>query len=231
MLGARPNLREGLICENCGLSNRNRLLLAAIREVNAVDGGSRVAILEQLSPLFEKLTTTLPYVSGSEYIASTAAPGSNHKLGAKIVRHESILGLSYASGALDLLSHNDVLEHVFDFRGALRECRRVLTAGGMLIFTCPFLMYLDGISARATQASDGTIIHHFQPEFHGDPIHQEGALTFHHFGWELMEACRKAGFREAQCGVLYDPFLGFLSSNHPDWSYGAMLPTIFRAHA
>lgn len=229
MLGHGPNLREGLICPGCGLSNRNRLVFTAVRELVGASPGARVAILERLSPLFHQLQRTFPDICGSEFIARDRAPGAESEVAGVITRHESITGLSYASASLDIVCHNDVLEHVYDTGAALRECRRVLRAGGVLLFTCPFLMYLKDNSTRATEQPDGSVVLHGPPEYHGDPVHPEGALTFHHFGWQLLQACKDAGFAEARCGVLYDSYLGFTSAHHPDWRYGNMLPVVFRA--
>jgi SAM-dependent methyltransferase len=231
MLGHGPNLREGLLCAGCGLSNRNRLMFTALRELTTLNPDASVAILERLSPLFVRLQRELPDIRGSEFVSHDRTPGSESEIGGVIVRHESITGLSHASGSLDIVCHNDVLEHVHDTVTALRECRRVLRAGGVLLFTCPFLMYLKDNSTRATQQPDGSVVLHGPPEYHGDPVHPEGALTFHHFGWQLLRQCREAGFADAYCGVLYDPHLGFTSANHPDWRYGNMLPVVFRARA
>ena len=43
-----------------------------------------------------------------------------------------------ADGAFDSLFHTEVLEHVFEYRGFLLECRRVLKPGGEMMFTVPF---------------------------------------------------------------------------------------------
>lgn len=212
MLGTGPNLREGLVCTRCGLSNRNRLVYTAVREVVASYPEPKMAILECLSPLFRQLKLVLPEIQGSEFLGRDVAPGAMHEAAGGTVRNESITNLSHPTASLDVICHNDVLEHVYDTRAALRECRRVLRAGGVLLFTCPFLMYRTDIATRATEQADGTVVHHETPEYHGDPVRAEGALTFHHFGWQLLQECRDAGFADAHCGVLYDPFLGFTSS-------------------
>lgn len=231
MLGHVPNLREGLVCPNCGLSNRSRLMLTALLELLPRNPEVCLALLERWSPLYAQVARRYPQVSGSEFVARDVAPGTVNGAHGTPVRHESITRLSYATGALDCICHSDVLEHVFDTGAALSECRRVLRDGGYLLFTCPFLMHLPTSSARATENPDGTIVLHGPAEYHGDPVHAEGALTFHHFGWDLLAKCREAGFARVECGVLYDAYLGFTSSNHPDWQYGNMLPLLFRARA
>ena len=43
-----------------------------------------------------------------------------------------------ADGAFDALFHTEVLEHVFNYRTFLRECRRVLKTDGEMMFSVPF---------------------------------------------------------------------------------------------
>ena len=44
----------------------------------------------------------------------------------------------FASAAFDSVFHTEVLEHVFDTRNFLAECRRVLKPGGSMMFSVPF---------------------------------------------------------------------------------------------
>ena len=121
-----------------------------------------------------------------------------------------------------------MLEHVFEYRKAFDELYRVLKKGGRLIFTCPFLFMLDRELQRARILEDGSIEFLMDPEYHGDPIRPEGVLTFYYFGWGLLDDLTQSGFSDVRLGVLYDPFSGFVSSNHPDYDYGNMLPIIIR---
>jgi SAM-dependent methyltransferase len=55
-----------------------------------------------------------------------------------------IAALPFRAGAFDAVKATEVLEHVPDVAGALRECGRVLRPGGRLIITVPFLERLHG---------------------------------------------------------------------------------------
>lgn len=44
----------------------------------------------------------------------------------------------FKTGSFDALFHTEVLEHVYDTRGFLSECARVLRPGGRMFFTVPF---------------------------------------------------------------------------------------------
>jgi hypothetical protein len=45
--------------------------------------------------------------------------------------------------------------------------------------------------------ADGVVEHLLPPEYHGDPTNGTGCLCFYHYGWDLLEAIREAGFRDA----------------------------------
>jgi SAM-dependent methyltransferase len=66
-----------------------------------------------------------------------------------------IVALPFRNGAFDAIKATEVLEHVPDPAAALRECARVLRAGGHLVATAPFLERLHGDPddyARFTEA-------------------------------------------------------------------------------
>ena len=226
--GPLPNLREGLVCE-CGLSNRNRLIYSAITFERANEAEMQMAILERTSILYRRLQNIYPEIIGSEYIGEGIQSGTMHTVCGVPVRHESITELSFPSCSLDIIVHNDVLEHVFDYRKALAELWRVLRKGGSLIFTCPFFFMLDRELQKARILTDGSVEYLMEPEYHGDPINPKGALTFYHYGWGLLDDLIRCGFADVRVGVFYDVFSGFVSNNHPDYEYGNMLPIILRA--
>lgn len=57
--------------------------------------------------------------------------------------------LPLASSSLDLAGMTDVLEHIEDDEGAIRECARVLRPGGILVLTVPAFPFLFGRHDRA----------------------------------------------------------------------------------
>ena len=107
--------------------------------------------------------------------------------------------LTFPTASLDAAISLDVLEHVPDYRAALREFGRVLKPGGVLVLTVPF--HDDRVESTqiARLADDGRVEHFGVPEFHGDPL-GDGVPCFHHFGWGLLDAIREAGFADACAG-------------------------------
>lgn len=120
------------------------------------------------------------------------------------VQREDVTKLSFVDRSFDSNVSLDVLEHVPDFRVALRELARVLRPGGSLVLTVPF--YADRVESRmlATVHPDGNIEHLQPPEYHGDPL-GSGVLCFHHFGWDLLDAMNASGFSSAQAVRVHDP--------------------------
>ncbi len=137
--GPLPNLREGLVCE-CGLGNRNRLIYSSIVLETENHADVQMAILERTSILYQRLQETYPEIIGSEYMGKGVQGGTLHTACGISVRHESITELSFSSCSLDVIVHNDVLEHVFDYRKALEELYRVLRKGGSSHFYLPVFL-------------------------------------------------------------------------------------------
>lgn len=111
-------------------------------------------------------------------------------------RLQDVTALRLPDASRDAVVSLDVLEHVFDYRAALGEFARVLRPGGVLVVTVPFHEHAPATRTIAWPQGDGSIRHDGEPEFHGDPV-RGGVLCFHHFGWDLLEAARAAGFSEA----------------------------------
>jgi SAM-dependent methyltransferase len=125
--------QQGWTCTRCGSNLRSMVLARAILRVLRgaeplwdflqTDGARRLRVLEinEAGSLTQFLTTLPHHV---------------------IVRYPEvdIHRLPFAAGSFDLVCHSDTLEHVDDPVGALRECRRVLDAGGALAYTVPIVV-------------------------------------------------------------------------------------------
>lgn len=194
-------VREGLACEHCGNNARMRLGLALLTE--GLDPASaRVYLTEQASPGFVWLQRHFAAATGSEF-------GLDGRHRRRLQRRFEQLGgqgglceaditaLPNTAASLDAIGCFDVLEHVPDYRAALREFARVLVPGGRLLLTVPFLETVQETLVRATLHADGRIEHHWPAEIHGDPV-AGGVLCYYHFGWDLLDALRAAGFRRAE---------------------------------
>jgi SAM-dependent methyltransferase len=119
------------------------------------------------------------------------------------VRNEDICELTYADASLDVVVTAETLEHVADYRRALRETRRVLRFGGRHVFTVPAMPSRTETVERARAAEDGVLVHNMRPQYHGrhsGPLglatrRRRDYLAFHEFGMDLVDELRAAGFR------------------------------------
>ena len=77
----------------------------------------------------------------------------------------------------------------------------------MLVLSVPFYDRARDGSRELAMIADGGVEHLQPPEFHGDPV-SGGVLCFHHFGWDLLEAMREAGFTRAEAVRVRDTAQG-----------------------
>ena len=117
------------------------------------------------------------------------------------VQFQDITRMDFDDARLDAVVSFDVLEHVPDYASAIHEFARVLKPGGACIATFPFNDQPDTV-VRARHLPDGSIEHIEPAEYHGDPI-SGGILCYYHFGWEILEHFRTAGFSEASMVMPY----------------------------
>ncbi len=207
-----PDLREGLSCGHCGCNARQRA--AAMVMLDALEGPRQadVYVTEQASPLFVALRRRMPRLLGSEYAQGF---GRRLRLSTWLWRHGVVAwvghgdatALRFGDASLDGVLSLDVLEHVPDHRAALAEFVRVLRPGAVLVLTVPFYDRRAATREIARRHPDGGIEHFGDPEYHGDPL-GGGVVCFRHFGWDLCESLREAGFREARAYRVSDPGSG-----------------------
>ncbi|MBV7540381.1 class I SAM-dependent methyltransferase [Acidovorax sp. sic0104] len=201
------NWRERLVCPVTGLNNRMRACIHLFDMEMGVYADSRIYLTEQVTPTYQMFRQRHCGVVGSEYLGPGAERGGTRADG---VRHEDLRQLSFADASLDAIVSLDVLEHIPDYLQALRECRRCLCDGGKLMWSVPFLPHEQASLHRATVDAAGTITHHLAPEYHGDPLGGDGVLCYTHFGWDMLEQARAAGFQDAYALAYRAPAFGYL---------------------
>jgi len=202
-----PNWRESLECPVCGLNNRMRATIQLFRQECRPSRSSKIFITEQFSPLYSWLSRYYRCVIGSEFLGEAIPHGSFNDKG---IRNEDLTNLSFGDLEFDFILSFDVLEHVPDYQKALRECYRCLKPRGVLYFSVPFLRHSNEHLVRAHVDESGKIIHFLSPEYHGDPLHVDGILSFRQFGWKLLDELRETGFSKASALLYWSRPLGYL---------------------
>jgi SAM-dependent methyltransferase len=187
--------RESLFCGSCGSSLRVRSLAAVLVEHYACAARSLAALVAEE-----------PFASLR--IAELNSIGAAHGVLARHPRlvyaefpEEDLQSLSYADGSFDLLLTSDTLEHVPDWRTALRETHRVLRPGGRHVFTVPVAPGRAETAARA-EVRAGEVVHHERPQYHGRGAglfalltrNQPDFLAYTDFGLDLADELRAVGF-------------------------------------
>ncbi len=189
------NWRETLKCPVCSLINRWRSSVHVFEQLVQPVQRDRIYLTEAVTPLFETISARHPGSVGSEYIAGLPG-GSETELPSGRIRVEDVTRLSFPDRSFEAVLSFDVLEHVPDYRQALREFYRVLVKGGQALISVPFT-FLDQTTTRAELDAEGNIHHLMEPIYHGDPLSDGGVLCYHEFGVDFLGELRDAGFQDA----------------------------------
>ena len=101
-------------------------------------------------------------------------------------RSEDLEHQSFPDASFDLVITQDVFEHVLDPASAFTEVARTLKHGGAHVFTVPWYHWKQTF-VRAQRASDGTVHHLAEPDYHGNPIDSNGSLVVTEWGMDLCD--------------------------------------------
>ncbi|WP_131194484.1 class I SAM-dependent methyltransferase [Lichenihabitans psoromatis] len=202
------SIREGLFVN--GMSSRSRAVLKLLDEKMASYHKHEIKIYaaEAVTAFALLLRGHFPKFVGSEYMATKAEKELLFP-----IEHQDIMRLTYESQVFDLVSTNEVLEHVPDIDAALRELARVLRPGGWYIGTHPF-RFMDLEGDVRTVIWEGRLKHLKTPEIHGNPVRPgQGSLVFETPGWNILARAREAGFASASFRFVASARNGFVTDN------------------
>jgi SAM-dependent methyltransferase len=177
-------------CPRCGASAITQSLVDVLsgipRDLSRVDAcelSSRGGLMEWLAVRARSLMT-------SEYFEGVT-PGQVHEG----VTCQDVQRLSYADASFDLCTSTEVFEHVEDDAAGFRELFRVLRPRGWLVFTVP--LDPDGFTLERTQLQDGCRRAILPAEYHTDSHRGHRVLCYRHYGADILDRLRAAGFIEA----------------------------------
>jgi SAM-dependent methyltransferase len=168
-------LRDQYICDHCTSIPRQRHLQYVLDK--HFEGWESHAIHES-SPSCDFIPRYATNYTSSQFLPEIPF-GQTSDDG---IRSENLEALTFASKSIDIFVTQDVFEHIFFPDRAAKEIARILTPGGIHIFTAPKFEKLAKSYPRSLLDSNGTITHLFPPEYHGNPVGDGRALVTWHFG-------------------------------------------------
>ncbi len=171
---------------------------------------SKIWMTEQATDLYRWMKTRFPETVGSEFLGDPHLPGE--QVGE--LRNENVEEPSWESDSFDYILSLDVFEHVAYYEKALAEMYRCLAPGGYFVFAIPtngFDQYEHEI--RAVMHDDGTIEHFTEPEYHGNPVDEDGALCFRYYGWKLLDEMKAVGFQNPFALEYWSDSFGYLGQD------------------
>jgi len=176
-------LRDHFLCSNCGSIPRERALMQVIKTYSP---NYRDLKIHESSPVDRGASIKLKSECRS-YSAShcyndlplgKCHPTQGH-------RCEDLENLTFADEEFDLFITQDVMEHIFKPDKAFSEIARVLKPGGAHIFTVPLVNKSNKSERWASRSDDGELVFHHEPEYHGNPIDNDGSLVTMHWGYDI----------------------------------------------
>jgi len=183
------SLREACT-DHTGLNSRMRFSLKIINQY--FRGAKKIYLTEHNTPYHKKFKNSKQY----DLVTSIYKPGD--------VLHQDLTKLTYPDNSFDLCLSFEDLEHIPDYQTVIKELYRVTKPGGSVLLSAPFILENDRTITRATINEKGEITHLLTPEYHGDPVLPLGILCYYHFGWDLLDSFRDAGFKSVKVVTGYD---------------------------
>jgi SAM-dependent methyltransferase len=175
--------RDNLLCGNCGSIPRERAF-AWVLDTRC--SGWQDMVVHESSPA-DRLVSTRMRNACAGYVGSQFFPGIPAGEMHDGYRCENLEQMTFADGSIDLHCHLDVLEHVNHPDRCFAEMERTLKPGGHMVFTTP--VYEGLLATERTAYYDDDHQVHFlgEPEYHGNPIDDQGAAVTFHYGQDLAD--------------------------------------------
>jgi SAM-dependent methyltransferase len=176
-------LRDHYLCSKCGSLPRERALMSII---GTYFPNWRNLTIHESSPCNRGASKLLSQQC-LDYIPSQFF--QDHALGSSVggIRCENLESLTFTDESIDLHISQDVLEHVFHPSKVFSEIARTLKPGGAHIFTVPMVNKNNRSALRARISEDGQISYIETPNYHGNPISNEGSLVTVDWGFDICQ--------------------------------------------
>jgi SAM-dependent methyltransferase len=193
-------LRDYYLCQTCGTCPRQRALVTVLN--NILPNWKGLSIHES-SPCIDYYERHCFGYSKSFFYQDVPL-GQYHVSGN---RCENLECLTFDDESFDIFITQDVMEHVFNPDLVVKEVMRVLTFGGLYIFTAPKHKNIIYSYPRSL-LREGQIINLREPMFHDDPIDPDGCLVTWDYGADFEDLLKRWGGYLVSTHVIRDRRLG-----------------------
>lgn len=189
-------------CKNCQSIIRER---TTIDTLNTFFPNWKTGIVHESSPSVRRIKNMKYLLQNSigEYSYSYFYP--NVPLGGYSGegRCENLENLTFPDESIDFIISTDVFEHVNDPFAAFASVCRVLKRNGAHVFTVPYHRHLK--TAFRTNTRFGHLVNLNIPQYHGNPITDEGALVTVDWGYDIAKYIYEATDGKLKT-VVYDDY-------------------------
>jgi SAM-dependent methyltransferase len=217
-------LRETFACRNCRSTARYQVQAEALVQAVGEPVGASLAEIVAAGALnscrvyevgvsgpFRALLASLPNYVKSFYW-SDVPPGAVREG----VSCQDLMRLTFPDKSFDVVITSDIMEHVRRPDQAFAEIRRVLTRGGIHVFTVPTNVPFARPTVRRVDVSGPEDLHILPPAYHGDGAGGR-SLVYNEFGGDLIDMLRDLGmstqvFRHQGSPDLAERCLAFVST-------------------
>lgn len=176
------SFRDAYLCNACGCNPRQRSVNYVLDKLFP---NWRSLRIHESSPgdtqLSHKLAKECAQYVPTQYVPSMEF-GKTHQDG---WRNENLESQTFDDEVFDIVITQDVFEHIFNPDLAIREIARTLKPGGAHICTVPLVMQAEASRRRASLTSDGIVAHIHAPDYHWNPVDENGSLVTVDWGFDI----------------------------------------------
>lgn len=181
-------------CLSCKANAINLSLIPIIaRDFGPTAGAAHAYELSTFGATHDYLRKTFGRVTVSEYM-----PGEVKGAVIDGVLNQDVQELTFANDSFDLITSNQVMEHVPDDIKGFQECLRTLKPRGWLIFTVP--LYDTSHTIKMAEVTANGIHFLEEPEYHDSRLGgPRSALVFwRHSCHDICDRLKGAGFNAVE---------------------------------
>jgi SAM-dependent methyltransferase len=182
-----PWLRDNFKCNNCHSIPRERALMKVI---NTIYPNWKELEIHESSPGLRGASSLLKskcknYRASQFYVDKDLGTTINGFVNIDLENQ------SFPDEIFDLVITQDVMEHEYNPEKSFKEIARTLKPGGAHIFTVPIINKFKETLVWATLNSDGEPNFLHKPEYHGNPINENGSPVTMHWGYDIVSKIKE----------------------------------------